>query len=170
LKPDQLRKAERIERRKLFVPQLSAFVEETDAEVTAEDDDSPLADGPPVLHRLCEQLEPTRFEQFEAMGAYLREVLNSNLPMEHKEAICVSAHPAPDGSMVSAAQWALIKGSPAAAAQIVLAVLESGMATGTIKRILGKIGVDLDKLALALSHASSLALAARLEKAAAKLV
>jgi hypothetical protein len=122
--------------RKVFVPELSAFVEESDID---EDGDEGL--GAPVLHRLCGELPPNSFEQFEAMGAYLEEILQSILPGEHQDALCVSMHTGPRGEM-SAARLALETGSPGAAAAIVLAVLESGKGPDAIQRIVSRLGVS----------------------------
>ena len=125
-------------RRKVFIPELSAFVEEP--ELPAAEEQAPADFEPPMLHRLCGDLPPDSYDQFEAMGAYVDEILNSDLPRDQREALCVSTHAGARGE-ASAVRRALDVGNPGAAAAIMLAIMESDN-WALAAAILPKLGVS----------------------------
>jgi hypothetical protein len=108
---------------KIFVPELSAFVEDLD-----EEPQPPELTVTPVLGRLCGQLGPAErgtpyHPGYAAVSAYLQEILNSTLPAQDKRTICASATLTPQGPL-TAAQLAMQEGHPLAVSGMMLAVLE----------------------------------------------
>jgi hypothetical protein len=108
---------------KIFVPELSAFVEDLD-----EEPQPPELTVTPVLGRLCGQLGPAErgtpnHPGYAAVSAYLQEILNSTLPAQDKRTICASATLTPQGPL-TAAQLAMQEGHPLAVARMMLAVRE----------------------------------------------
>jgi hypothetical protein len=136
--------------RKVFLPALAAFVEEQEVMPGHDeyfDDATELHAHPPLLSRLCGELDPiSPMGQYAFINLYLCSVLDSNLPIEHKAEICASIHMDADGGEFTAAQRALREGHPTVATIFLLAVMESGLPPNEIRELENVLGVTREQI------------------------
>lgn len=141
---------------KIFVPQLSAFVEDDD-----EEQRPPEQTATPILGRLCGQLGPAQHDPrhpgYRTVSAYLEEIVNSRLPAQDKRTICASAISTPQGP-VTAARLAMQEGHPVAVARMMLAVIESGVAHNEKLELVAAFEVSQEEIDAAFSSPALLCL------------
>ncbi|MDF2465449.1 MAG: hypothetical protein K0Q43_3684 [Ramlibacter sp.] len=137
--------------RKIFVPQLSAFVED----LAHEQQPAEAQVASPLLGRMCAGFGPASqtgppSPQDEAVGDYLDEILNSDMPAQDKGTVCASTVSTPQGPR-TAAQLAMQDGHPLAAARMILAILECHRGADEKLELLAMLGVSRVEVDTALS-------------------
>jgi hypothetical protein len=141
----------KLPRQKIFVPQLSAFVED----LAEEQPPAAAQVASPLLGRICAEFGPasqtgTPGPQYEEIGDYLDEILKSDMPAQDMGTVCVSTVSTPQGPR-TAAQLAMQNGHPLAAARMMLAILECHRGADEKLELLAMLGVSRVDVDTALS-------------------
>lgn len=113
--------------------------------------------GQPMLSELCAaRPSPSQAavqeHQYDAMHAYLKEIVNSQALSDAEKESLVSAYGGPAGQELPAAKLALNSGNPGAAAAMLLAILESSVPPALRTRLLEALGVKTDEVLSSLSQ------------------